>query len=193
MKDLHIYGAGNLQASRALLLPSWDIIRSNTRVAREAKETRERLRVTERTKQWLSLSRLCRGPHSRVLSRLALLATRNGELTRGLRCWQRNWFPLPNKFWRVLWWLRANRKIISLLAVQSMLMAKKDLAIWVANSRGLFPIYFNQQNFLFCPYFRICGFMIQSNSPSKNTLAVSVQHLRHRNDQHKLSLNNINI
>ena len=40
MKDLHIYGAGNLQASRALLLPSWDIIRSNTRVAREAKETR---------------------------------------------------------------------------------------------------------------------------------------------------------
>lgn len=55
MKDLHIYGAGNLQASRALLLPSWDIIRSNTLVAREAKETRERLRVTERTKPLAAL------------------------------------------------------------------------------------------------------------------------------------------
>ena len=138
-----------------------------------------------RDSEWpieLSLSRLCRATHSRVLSRLASLATRNEELTRGLRCWRRNWFPLPHTFWGVLWWLWANRKIISLLAVQSMLVEKKILLFESLTREDFFSHLFRSTKLAFCPYFKICGFiyltvmswMMKSNFPSANTPPVSV-------------------
>ena len=68
MKDLHICGAGNLQASRALLSLRPVGYHEKSRASSTRSERR-------RAREWpieISLSRLCRAARSRVLSRSLL-------------------------------------------------------------------------------------------------------------------------